>query len=255
MAEEAIEVIEAAEEAIGNEAEAAEEAGLDEEELEEVEKEVAEVKENVSKLGKVAEYLKSLEIPQTLLKFTKFVVKNAAVGAIFYGVTVALTKLSQPSSSGGSSSGGSQAAKTKYNKINALSSLIAELTDISQTVTDWLKGHQDDTITLDGISVPLIDIFSKYTTKMGQAVDDAYAVAKTLIIETDGKKTFSIPTTDQVVTVITACDSFITAFSEMVTFADEKKAEFSVLSTLPVSQSDVVTLIAKLNDLKALPYA
>ena len=164
MAEEAVEIIEEAEEAIGNEAEAAEEAGLDEEELEEVEREVAEVQENVSKLGKVVEYLKSLEIPQTLLKFTKFVVKNAAIGAIFYGVTVALTKLSQPSSSG--SSGSSQAAKTKYNKINALSNLVQDLTDISKTVTDWLTEHKGDTITLGGTTVPLIDIFTDDTTAM-----------------------------------------------------------------------------------------
>jgi hypothetical protein len=253
MAEEAVEIIEEAEEAIGNEAEAAEEAGLDEEELEEVEREVAEVQENVSKLGKVVEYLKSLEIPQTLLKFTKFVVKNAAIGAIFYGVTVALTKLSQPSSSG--SSGSSQAAKTKYNKINALSNLIQAITDISQTVTDWLKEHQDDTITLDGITVPLIDIFTKDTTAMGKAVEDAYAVSKTLIVEENGKKTFAVPTTDQVVTVTTACEAFLTAFSDMVSFADEKKAEFAVLATLPVSQSDVDDLNVKLNTLKKLPYA
>ncbi|XP_022100788.1 uncharacterized protein LOC110984681 [Acanthaster planci] len=254
MAEEVIDVITDAEEAIDDEAASAEDAGLDEEELENVEKEVAEVKESVSALGKVADYLKNLDVPLTLQKFTQFVIKNAAVGAILYGVNVALTKLKAKLSSG-SSSTASQAAKAQYNKINALSSLINELTQTSQTVTTWLQSHQNDTINLDGFTVPLIDIFTKYTTAMGQAVDNAYAVAKTLIVVQGGKKTFSIPTTAQVSTIITASQSFITAFSGMVTFAGQKKAQFPALSSFPVSQSSVDDLQAKLTALETLPYA
>jgi hypothetical protein len=253
MAEEAIEIIEMAEVAIDNEVEELDMAGFDDVDLDDVKEEVAEVRDNVSKLGQMVEYLKSLEIPQTLRKFTTFVVKNAAIGAITYGVNAALKRLSQPSSS--SSSGDSQAAKTKYNKINALSNLVQDLTDISKTVTDWLTEHKGDTITLGGTTVPLIDIFTDDTTAMESAVDAAFAVVKTLLIEENGKKTFAIPTTDQVVTVTTACEAFLTAFSNMVSFADEKKAEYSVLSTFPVSQSDVNDLTVKLNNVKALPYA
>ncbi len=51
-------------------------------------------------------------------------------------------------------------------KIKALSALLSDINTTSKSLTEWLKAHQSDSITLDGISMPLIDIFTKYTTEM-----------------------------------------------------------------------------------------
>ena len=172
MAEEAIEVIEEVEEGINAEAEAAAEDGLSAEEVEELEAEAAAARENVSTLGKVVDFMKSLEIPETLKTFGKFVVKNAAIGAIFFGVNLALSKLVKVD---GQKGGDSKAAKAKYAKMTALSTLLDDISKTSKTTMDWLQAHQKDTITLDGIQVPLIDIFSKYTVPMGDVSVDLEA--------------------------------------------------------------------------------
>ena len=87
-----------------------------------------------------------------------FVTKNAAIGVIFYGVTIALKKILGSSESGSSSSAD---AEQKLAKTQAISTLITDESTISQTLIDWLKEHEDDTITIDGI-VPL----TKYTKEM-----------------------------------------------------------------------------------------
>lgn len=161
--EELGEIIDEAESGITEEGEEAEEAGISEEELEEVEAEVAEARESVSTLRSVVDTLKSLDIPQVLKDFTIFVGKNAAIGAIFFGVTVLLKKLT----AGSGSRTDKQAAQQKLKKTNALSTIIADISKISKTLTEWLKEHQNDEINVgSGITVPLPDIFLKYTKKM-----------------------------------------------------------------------------------------
>lgn len=154
--EEVGEIIEEAVDGIGDEA--ADLEGLGEEEAAEVEAEAAEAREAATTLDKVVDGLKTLgDLTWT---FTKFVVKNAAVGAIFYGVTVALKKMTEKPS------GGSQ-AEQKYKKIKAISTFITSSSELSKKVSDWLAAHKDDMITLDGISVPLVSIFVKFTNPLG----------------------------------------------------------------------------------------
>ena len=156
MVEEAVEVVEEATEGI--EGAAADAEGLGEAEAAEVEAEAAEAQADVSTLGKVVEGLKSLG--DLTLTFTKFVVKNAAIGAILYGVTVALKKMTvQPSASA--------QEKQKYKKIKSVSKFITSASDMSKKVSDWLTANKDKMITLEGMQLPLISIFVKYTDPLG----------------------------------------------------------------------------------------
>ncbi len=149
----------------GIEGEAADADELPEEEREEFEEEAKEASENVDKLKEVTSKLKELDIPQMLKKFAKFIVEQAAIGAIFYGVSMVLKKLT---ASGGS--GNTEANKKKLAQSKALSALIQDLTDTSNTLVKWLKEKQKVTVTLHGefgdIVVPLVDLFTKYTDQI-----------------------------------------------------------------------------------------
>ena len=152
------------EDAAAEDAEDAED--LDPAEKEELDNEVDEAKESASKMQKVVNSLKEIDVVAVLKKFTIFVAEQAAVAVVFYGVNVALTKILQNTKkeAGGEAS---KDAKQKLAKTKALSALITVISTISQNLTDWLKAHQSDTITIDGdITIPLTDIFIKYTTKM-----------------------------------------------------------------------------------------
>ncbi len=150
--EEIAEIIEEAGEGIEDEAADAE--GIEGDDLVELEVEAAEAAEASATLGRVVEGLKALG--DLTLSLVKFVGKTAAVGAIFYGVTVALKKLTARAPT-------DQGAKQKYAKIKKVSQFITSASDLTKKVSDWLK---DDKITLDGIEVPLIAIFVKYTTPL-----------------------------------------------------------------------------------------
>lgn len=159
-AEVAEEVFADAEEGIAAEGEEAEE-GLSDEQLEKMKADVAEVKDSVSEMKKDLQDLKSLQKPPILKRFVKFVAENVAIGAILYGTNVVLNKLSAKST--GSEKAGQ---KQKLDKINALSKLIQDLSNVSKTLTNWLTAHEKDTVTLEGIPIPLPDIFTKYTGKI-----------------------------------------------------------------------------------------
>ncbi len=154
--EEAAELLGEADEGVDGEAADADE--LPEEEREEFEEEAKEASENVEELGGITKKLKDLDIPQLLKKFAVFVVEQAAIGAIFYGISLVLKKLT---SSGGG--GDSAANKQKLAKTKALSALIQDLTNTSNVLVKWLKEKQDVRVTLDGIQIPLVDLFTKYT--------------------------------------------------------------------------------------------
>lgn len=154
MAEEIADIIDEASQGI--EDEAADTEGLSEEEVTELQEEAAAAQEATTQLGNVVEGLKKLG--DLTLAFTKFVMQNAAIGAIFYGVTIALKKLTARSSGADAA-----AAQQKYEKIKAISGFITSSSDMSHEVSDWLHDHKDEYITLDGIDVPLISIFVKYT--------------------------------------------------------------------------------------------
>ncbi|XP_064652194.1 uncharacterized protein LOC135502923 isoform X2 [Lineus longissimus] len=244
--EEVFEVFEEAESGIAEEGEAME--GLDAEEMEELQEEANVARQNVSTLRSVVDYIKDLNIPGALKAFTKFVVKNAAVGAIFYGVTVLLSKLAKQSK-------GSKAAQAKYEKTYALSTLIDDMTKTSQKAVDWMKAHENDTIDLEGISIPLIDIFTKYTGPMGDTMEKAYEVAKDLTTkDSKGKVTFNVPTTGQVNTIVDSAKGFVDALDGFVKFAEEKQSSYPQLATLTVTHSDVVQLNTDLQKVTSMPY-
>lgn len=163
------EIAEFAEEAEDGFAEAAEDAeGLDPVQEEELQDEVEESKENAGKMQKVIDTLKSLDVVAVLKKFIVFVAEQAAIAVVFSGVSIVLKKILEQGKKSGS--GDSEANQQKLAKTKALSALISDISTTSNTLTDWLKDHQSDTITIDeeeGISVPLTDIFFKYTKKMG----------------------------------------------------------------------------------------
>jgi len=137
---------------------------LDPEEEEELEEEVDEAKESSSKLQKVINSLKEIDVVAVLKKFGIFVAQQATIGVVFYGVGLALNKIMKQMKT---DSGGQKDLSQKLKKTKALSTLITDISTISNTLTDWLKAHKSDTITIDGdITVPLTDIFIKYTTRM-----------------------------------------------------------------------------------------
>ena len=65
----------------------------------------------------------------------------------------------------------------------------------------------------------------------------------------------SVPTTDQVVKVVTSCGSFINALREYYQFAKSKEGKFPVLKEQPISQEDLDRLVGDLEDIKRMPYA
>ena len=151
-------IIDDAGEGIGGETENGAEDELSEEDQEELEEEVTEAKENVSKLSKVVKSIRELDIPAVLKKFSMFVIQQAAIGAVLFGVNIALKKIF--SSSSGTEK---QQAAEKLKKINSLSTLIADLNKISNELLKWLKAQKSTTVVIDGIQLPLPEIFTTYT--------------------------------------------------------------------------------------------
>lgn len=162
MAEVIEEIGEFAEEAEEGFDEAAEAEDLSPEEEEEIQEELKEAKVSAGRMQKVIDSLKSIDVPQVLKSFTKFIAKQAAIAVVFSGVNIILRKLIEQ----GKVSGQSKENQQKLAKTKALSALFDDISTTSNTLTDWLKDHQKDTITLDGIQIPLTDVFYKYTEKM-----------------------------------------------------------------------------------------
>ena len=154
MAEEIADIIEEAGQGI--EDEAAETEGLSEEEISELQDEAAEAREATNKLGKVVDFLKTLKNPA--LNFIKFTMQQAAIGAVFYGVGIALKKTTARSSGAEA-----EAAKQKYEKVKAVSVFITATSDLSKEVSDWLEEHQHEYIELDDTKVLLISMFVQFT--------------------------------------------------------------------------------------------
>ncbi len=85
-------------------------------------------------------------------------------------------------------------------------------------------------------------------------MDSAYAVAKQLIDNTVKPPKFNVPNTDQVTTIVTSSEGFVTALKGFVDFAAKNASKFPDLSSLPVTQDTVTKLTADLNTVKQLPY-
>ncbi|KAF5890381.1 uncharacterized protein DAT39_019901, partial [Clarias magur] len=134
------------------------EEGIEElsaEERAEVEAEIAETRTVVEELSttqsKLQEFLSSLK--SWSIGVIKFTAKNIAIGAILWGVNVALNKLLPHA----------QETKTRMRAvIKALSDVIKAECTMNQKVLGWMKAHEDDIITLNGIDIPMEAILTKY---------------------------------------------------------------------------------------------
>ena len=70
-----------------------------------------------------------------------------------------------------------------------------------------------------------------------------------------GKKTFAVPTIDQVNTIISNSAPIVNGLQDIVNFANGKKEKFPELSTMPIKQYDVDKLDGDVEKVKKLPYA
>lgn len=136
-----------------------------EEEGEEADKETKEeveaARESVSTLRNVVDELKELLTGPTMKKIALFVGKNVAIGVILYGVTVVLKKME------GAKGTGNRQAQKQHQKISALSGIVKDMSEISTILLKWLKSKEETTVDVgDGITVPLPDVFYKFTVKM-----------------------------------------------------------------------------------------
>ena len=153
--EEAVDIVEEVGEEVAEEsAEAAAE--------EEIAEEVAEASENVGKLRSAINTLKEINWGQVVKTFVKFVAKNVAIGAILWGVTVLLNKALKKSSGGEKKD-----IQKKQKKVTALAKLTSDISNCFKNLSHWMEEKKDVTIDVgDGITVPLPDVFTKYTKPM-----------------------------------------------------------------------------------------
>lgn len=156
--EEALELLDESEEGIEAEADGEAEAS------EEMASEVKEASESVSKLRRSVDALKELNVPQVLKSFTKFIVKNAAIGAVLFGVNVALHKLYDDK---GTCKPACKTIQQKQKKVKAIAELTSDVGNTLTKLTKWAKDNEDVKVEVSkGITVPLPDIISKYTDPM-----------------------------------------------------------------------------------------
>lgn len=157
--EEIFEIIEEAEDGMSEEAEEAEEA-MTPEEREEFNEEVAQATKDVETLKVDAQTFKDImsSTLEVLKSFGIFVVKNVAIGAIFFGVNVALSKLVKLSTDKDKK----ESYQRKLAVVKAITSLIKSETDLSKAIKDWLEKHKDDTVVLDGIPLKMEAIFETH---------------------------------------------------------------------------------------------
>ncbi len=141
------------------------------EEAEEFNEEVQEARESVAELQSDASDFKKFAteyVTKPAKQFSVFVIKNAAIGVILYGVNVTLQALAKSGGSGGS---GDASAKKKLEVTSAITKLIQTETDDCKKLKQWMDDHKDETVTLDGIEIPLESVFFKY---MGPISDVSY---------------------------------------------------------------------------------
>ncbi|XP_061569800.1 uncharacterized protein LOC133423588 [Cololabis saira] len=238
-------IFEAFEDYVDGADEAAED--LTEEEQAELEREVAEAKNALSELS---EQLKSLkEILQNLKSargpITKWLAKNIAIGAIFWGVSTGLTRLLKYATP--------KEKETKRTIISALKCVINSETDLSKKTLSWTKDHKDDMITLETYPVPLECIMAKYLTPVSKAVEEAFDIAERFQTKIGGKVQPKLPNAGDITQFLTAAEAFHQSFSHLITFISENKDKFQQLASFPVTQDDMKELNRKIGTAQALP--
>ncbi|XP_072017328.1 uncharacterized protein [Amphiura filiformis] len=117
-----------------------------------------------------------------------------------------------------------------------------------------MDAHKDETVTLDGIEVPLESIFHKYLGPISDAVDLAFNAAKPLQKKVESKYTWDVPTADDIAKLLDASTAFLTAFDNFRKFADEHSSDFPTLKSLPLTQADIDDLTSQLDAVKKMPF-
>ena len=87
-------------------------------------------------------------------------------------------------------------------------------------------------------------------------MEESYKVAKKLTNKSGsgGKAQFLVPTTDQMATILTSSEDFISALNSFFEFAKQKESKFPRLKTIPLTQANLDKLKTDLNKVKNLPY-
>lgn len=132
------------------------------EERAEVEAEVAESRASVEKLSATKSKLKeAYKIAKSgavwVIKFTS---QNVMIGVILWGVNVTLNKLFPHAPK--------ETKERISNVIKALCDVINTEGTINKKALDWMTAHEGDTITLDGVEVPMESVLIKYVKPLGQ---------------------------------------------------------------------------------------
>ncbi|XP_033099744.1 uncharacterized protein LOC117103309 [Anneissia japonica] len=250
---EAIEMIEQGQEALEGEGEKTGEEDMTEEDREELDKEVKEVKSNVEKLAEVAKKFKgyATEFAEGPAKeFAKFVVKNVAIGTIFYGVNVTLSKLIKKGGSGGET----ESNKNKLAVVKAITTIIQTETTMCNNIKDWIEQHKHDTINLDGVEIPVASVFFKYMDPISDAVDQAFKVAKPLQKKIEGNVEWSVPNAEDISALLNASEAFVTSFDNLFKFVVENNSKIPLLKSVPVKQADIDDLNDQLETVKKMPF-
>ena len=128
------------------------------------EKEIEWGREEVGKLRKAVEYFKSIRYSYWMKTAAIFFAKQAAIGAILFGVMYGLKKFMALFGNDTAEN------KAKKAKLDGLIKIVKDISNTSKELSAWLKKHENDTVTLDGIQVPLPDIFIKYTKPIEQVL-------------------------------------------------------------------------------------
>ena len=143
----------------------AEEGSMTEEEADTFKEEASAAKEEVGVLRKAVDSLKELgsRMPSILKSVGKFIVENAAAAVIFHYVELGLSKLDKLTSPGEDKDD----AQQKLTKTKALTKFLNDLAHIMKDLIAWMTKYAQQTVTIEGdISVPVPDIFVKYTDPM-----------------------------------------------------------------------------------------
>lgn len=218
----------------------------------EVAEDMAEARENVGRLRRCMNAVKVFNWGQALKQVGKIVLENAVAGAVFWGVSFGLNKLAAKSSGREK-----QELQTKQKKMKAMAQLISDISDCFHKLSDWIEDKKDITVDAgDGVMVPLPDILIKYTKSLEKPVETISSISSELYKDDgNGKKTFAVPTIDQVNTIISNSALIVNGLQDIVNFANEKKEKFPELSTMPIKQYDVDKLDGDVEKVKKLPYA
>ncbi len=121
-------------------------------------------------MKEIADEFKKSTKPGAAKTVGKFLVTTTAVAVIFFFITYALKKL-LPDDSGGGGGGGrsvdDESNKRKAAVIKALTEHSKDIRNLSRLLTVWFDAHSSEKVKIAGMDLPLVDIFTDYTTPMG----------------------------------------------------------------------------------------